>query len=103
MDKVNLIPEPGTLALFGLGAVPLIRKRRRLKALLYVLLFSSLGFSEVAQAVDPSEQVLHMGSPVSYGEFDAGGYADWWWWGPSARHGYQYHEMLSGEWAAALV
>jgi hypothetical protein len=43
VDKVNLIPEPGTLALFGLGAVPLIRKTRRLKALLIRSAFLQLG------------------------------------------------------------
>jgi hypothetical protein len=43
-----------------------------------------------------------MGSPVSFGEFDAAGYSDWAYWGSSDRHGYEYHEMLSGEWAAAI-
>ncbi|HLB74287.1 MAG TPA: LamG-like jellyroll fold domain-containing protein [Sedimentisphaerales bacterium] len=100
--RVNLIPEPATFALLGLGVFGLIGKRRRPKRLLYVVSFLSLVFLQVAEAGDPSEQVLHMGSPVSFGEFDAGGYADWCWWGPSARHGYEYHEMLSGEWAGAI-
>lgn len=35
--------------------------------------------------------------------FDAGGYSDWWDWAPSERHDYfVMHEMLSGEYGAAI-
>jgi len=102
IDNISVIPEPCTLALLALGASVLMRKTNARKVLLVVLAFFWLVFSQVAHGADPSEQVLHMGSPVGFGEFDAGGYSDWYYWGQSPRHGYEYHEMLSGEWAAAI-
>jgi len=42
-------------------------------------------------------------NPIVTMNFDAAGYSDWWYWGYHwPRHPYSEHEMLSGEWAAAL-
>ena len=41
--------------------------------------------------------------PVVEMNFDAAGYSDWMYWGyNSPRHPYEQHEMLWGEWAAAI-
>jgi fimbrial isopeptide formation D2 family protein len=41
-------------------------------------------------------------APYFYGDMDAAGYSDWIWYGPSPIHDYSYHEVLSGEWGAAI-
>lgn len=33
---------------------------------------------------------------------DAAGYSDWIWYGPTDIHEHAYHEVLSGEWGAAI-
>ena len=40
--------------------------------------------------------------PYFYSELDSAGYSDWLWYGLSESHPYPYHEMLCGEWAAAI-
>lgn len=43
------------------------------------------------------------GAPYFYGDLDSAGYSDWIWYGPSDIHDVdQFHELLSGEWAAAI-
>jgi hypothetical protein len=41
-------------------------------------------------------------APYFHAEMDAGGFSDWIWYGPSKEHPHPYHELLSGEWGAAL-
>ena len=41
-------------------------------------------------------------APYFYGTFDAGGFSDWIYYGRSTIHQYSYHEVLSGEWGAAI-
>jgi len=44
-----------------------------------------------------------IGPPYIYGDFDPAGFSDWIWYGPSDLHkASDYHEVLSGEWAAAV-
>jgi uncharacterized repeat protein (TIGR01451 family) len=40
--------------------------------------------------------------PYFYGTFDAAGFSDWIWYGYSPEHPHGYHELLSGEWGAAI-
>jgi len=74
---------------------------------LYVVMFSFLTCqmftnSKTALAA-PSDWHVMIGSPYFYGDFDAAGYSDWIWWGPSPDHNVTaYHEVLSGEYGAAL-
>lgn len=42
------------------------------------------------------------GAPYFYGTFDAAGFSDWIWYGQSPLHPYGFHELLSGEWGAAI-
>jgi hypothetical protein len=61
-------------------------------------------------ALRPSEKELTIGvadgvtegPPFLTGEFDAAGYSDYILWGQSPRHTHGFHEMLSGEWGAAI-
>jgi len=41
-------------------------------------------------------------APYFLGTMDAAGYSDWIFYGKSPDHDYSYHEILSGEWAAAI-
>ncbi|OXU14512.1 hypothetical protein [Sedimentisphaera salicampi] len=41
-------------------------------------------------------------APYFYGDYDAAGYSDWIYYGKSDIHEHSYHELLSGEWAAAV-
>jgi uncharacterized repeat protein (TIGR01451 family) len=41
-------------------------------------------------------------APYFFGDFDAAGYSDWIWYGQSPEHPHGYHEVLSGEWGAAI-
>lgn len=41
-------------------------------------------------------------APYFYATLDAAGYSDWIWYGASPIHDHDYHEVLSGEWAAAI-
>ncbi len=41
-------------------------------------------------------------APYFYGDMDAAGYSDWIWYGSSPIHDHGYHEVLSGEWGAAI-
>ena len=40
--------------------------------------------------------------PYFYGTFDAAGFSDWIYYGYSPDHPHSYHELLSGEWGAAI-
>jgi hypothetical protein len=53
-------------------------------------------------ASTPSQYAIEIGDPNWFGDFDAAGYSDWIWYGPSASHPYAYHEILSGDWGAAV-
>ena len=47
-------------------------------------------------------EVFHIyGGSATWGFYDSG-YSDGFYWGYSNRHPYTSHEMLSGEWAAAI-
>lgn len=68
-------------------------------------------FTAAAYSSAPSEVEVRLGvqnlqytcqEPYFFGEFDSAGYSDWIWYGLSPTHDYQYHEMLSGEWASAI-
>jgi len=41
-------------------------------------------------------------APYFFGTFDAAGYSDWIYYGPSPFHEFDYHEILSGEYGAAI-
>ncbi len=80
--------------------------RRRNLALL-VALFSvwSMANVRVSAAMRPQDKFVLLASPHWFAKFDGGGFCDWYHWGGaglSECHPYDYHEMLSGEWAAAI-
>ena len=64
-----------------------------------VLMLSHLLFAEL-----PSQRMVYIGSPVCFGVYDAAGFSDWIYYGNENNiyHPYDYHEVLSGEWAAAI-
>lgn len=41
-------------------------------------------------------------APYFFATMDAAGYSDWIYYGPSPDHADAYHEVLSGEWGAAI-
>lgn len=64
-------------------------------------------FSVLSLADDTLDSDFHLASDggttgILYMPFDAGGFSDWWYWGASPRHEHLQHEMLSGEYAAAI-
>jgi len=57
----------------------------------------------VSAALRPQDKFVLLASPHWFAKFDGGGFCDWWHWGESDLHPVSgYHEMLSGEWAAAI-
>jgi uncharacterized repeat protein (TIGR01451 family) len=54
---------------------------------------------QILRIGDNNEQGV---APYFYGDMDAAGYSDWIWYGPSPIHDHGYHEVLSGEWGAAI-
>ena len=58
--------------------------------------------STICLAVLPSTEFVYLGCPSWQAEFDSAGYSDCFYWGYSVFHQYDSHEMLSGEWAAAI-
>ena len=69
---------------------------------LVAVVFFTLVLCTSITAASPTDWHVMIGSPYWFGDFDAAGYSDWWWWGQSNRHPYGSHEMLSGEWGAAI-
>ncbi|HEX40735.1 MAG TPA: LamG domain-containing protein [Phycisphaerales bacterium] len=68
----------------------------------FLLGWSAVGVS-IASAEAPSGAAVYIGSPSWYAQFDGAGYCDWCLWGESDGHEVEdYHEMLSGEWGAAI-
>ena len=73
-----------------------------------LLLISSM--ITTSMATDPSDETFTIGddtpltdeAPYFYGTFDAAGFSDIIYWGDSPNHGCNYHEVLSGEWGAAI-
>jgi len=53
-------------------------------------------------AADPSTSKMTLTCPYWDGTFDAAGFSDDVWWGNSPYHPHSRHELLSGEWAAAI-
>jgi len=75
------------------------RKRTTdLLVLLFCCLISGKVFS--AGSTLPSDFMLTCSNMTL--PFDVGGFSDWWYWGYSSLHPHNSHEMLSGEWAAAV-
>jgi len=66
--------------------------------------------TQVSNAAKPADKYLSLTNPywragrIEYNQagFDTAGYSDKFWWGLSPRHPYSEHEMLSGEWGAAI-
>ncbi len=56
-------------------------------------------YGQILRIGDNNQQGV---APYFYGDMDAAGYSDWIWYGPSPIHEYGYHEVLSGEWGAAI-
>lgn len=56
-------------------------------------------YGQTLRIGDNNEQGV---APYFYGDMDAAGYSDWIWYGPSPIHDHDYHELLSGEWGAAI-
>ena len=59
----------------------------------------------------PSDINIYLGNPSEYcdneapyfhGKIDSAGFSDWIWYGKSPNHPYGSHELLSGEWGAAI-
>ena len=80
----------------------ILQERFSVVLLLLSVIILSLLFPSEVLAIKPSERNVFIGEPDSFGEFDAAGYTDWYLWGESVRHPYEYHEILSGEWAGAV-
>jgi len=55
-----------------------------------------------ANALDPSDQKITLTCPYWTATVDAAGYGDLFYWGNSPYHPHSSHELLSGEWAAAI-
>jgi len=78
--------------------------------ILVIIPIASLCSTQIANAVDPSTEHLWLSNPYwragriewNEGGFDAAGFSDKFWWGTSPRHNFTEHEMLWGEWAAAI-
>jgi len=67
------------------------------------LLISTLWATQIANATSIWEQTITLDTPYWYGKVDAAGYGDEFFWGESPYHPHQgWHELLSGEWAAAI-
>jgi len=73
-----------------------------------VLTIASLCRIHVTEAVEPSTQWLRLSDPYwrvgrpNTPGIDAAGFSDNFFWGTSPRHNFEEHEMLSGEWGAAI-
>jgi parallel beta-helix repeat protein len=67
--------------------------------LIFIVVF---GLSIEGYAADPSSSTMQLTCPYWYGTFDAAGYSDGIYWGESPIHSYYFHEVLSGEWGAAI-
>jgi uncharacterized repeat protein (TIGR01451 family) len=58
---------------------------------------------KIANATAPSQKVIELNNPYwNVTPIDTAGYSDKFYWGRSPRHPYGEHEMLSGEWGAAI-
>jgi hypothetical protein len=89
-----------------------ITKLRYRWILIVLTVFYIHALTQVIEAAVPSDGPLWMSNPYwkagimgdyEYPGFDAAGYSDKLYWGLSPRHAVTgYHEMLSGEWAAAI-
>ena len=68
-----------------------------------VVVVVSLVTSQESRADAPSSKTLLLDNPYWNAKLDTGGYSDVFWWEQfSPRHNYTRHEMLSGEWGAAI-
>ncbi len=56
----------------------------------------------ICSAVDPSTEFVYLGCQSWQMEFDSAGYSDCFYWGNTSFHPFSSHEMLSGEWGAAI-
>jgi hypothetical protein len=75
--------------------------QKRIASILVVVV--SLVTSQGSRADAPSSKTLLLDNPYWNAELDTGGYSDVFWWEQfSPRHNYTRHEMLSGEWGAAI-
>ena len=57
---------------------------------------------QIAGATPPSEVEMYLITPYWDAKVDAAGYGDEFYWGYSPYHPHTRHELLSGEWAAAI-
>lgn len=69
--------------------------------LLGLVLIVIFGCSNI-YAADPSSSTMQLTCPYWYGTFDAAGFSDDFYWDNSPYHPHDYHELLSGEWGAAI-
>jgi len=67
-----------------------------------ISLVISLASTSDLHALSPSTETFELYSPYWDATLDAAGYCDYFNWSTSPRHDYARHEMLSGEWAAAI-
>lgn len=73
-----------------------------------MVLIAMICSTEVSNGAKPSEKFLWLSNPywrvgaINEPGLDAAGYSDKFWWGLSPRHPYSEHEMLCGEWGAAI-
>ena len=80
------------------------RQLREKWILLGMQIVVGLWATRISEAVEPSSETLGLSNEYWQCQaIDTAGYSDKFWWGPSPRHNHPgYHEMLSGEWGAAI-
>ena len=67
-----------------------------------ILLSNSLFAGIDGKKLTIGDSTKQGGAPYFYATLDAAGFSDWIYYGYSPIHDYPYHELLSGEWGAAI-
>lgn len=70
---------------------------------IFCILFSASSFGLIdGKNLTIGDSTGQGGAPYFYATLDAAGFSDWIFYGQSPIHSYGYHELLSGEWGAAI-
>ena len=73
-----------------------------LKRIFCSVIIALFFWAQVTHALDPSDRKITLTCPYWNATIDAAGYGDLFYWGNSPYHPHNQHELLSGEWAAAI-